>query len=103
MIVAFLGQARRDIDDIWEYVASDDSAAADRLIDRIYAISRRLADFPESGPARPDIAPGVRSLMAGRYLLLYQINGDAVDVARVVHGARDILAALGEAECAKRL
>ena len=96
MIVNFGTRAKRDLDDIWTYVAREDSAAGDRLIDRIYAVSRRLADFPESGPARPDIAAGVRSMMAGRYLLLYRVGRDAVDVVRVVHGARDILAALEE-------
>lgn len=93
MIVTFGSRARRDLDDIWDYVAHDDVDAADRVIDGITGASRRLADFPECGPARPDIAPGVRSLIAGRYLLLYRV-GDVVEVVRVIHGARDILAAL---------
>jgi len=96
VIVNFGTQAKRDLDAIWNYVAHEDSAAADRLIELIYATSRRLADFPESGPARPDIAPSVRSLMAGRYLLLYRVGGDAVDIVRIIHGARDIPAALQE-------
>lgn len=95
MIVVFGARARRDLDAIWMYVARE-NAAADRLIDRIHTASRRLADFPESGPARPEIAPGVRRLTVGNYLLLYRV-GSAVDVVRVLYGARDILAALGEA------
>lgn len=98
MIVKFLRQARRDVDDIWDYVAVEDREAASRLIDRIYATSRRLADFPESGPARPDIAPDVRSLIVGRYLLLYRVGDSSVEVVRVLHSARNILAALEEAK-----
>jgi toxin ParE1/3/4 len=98
VIVNFGTRSKRELDAIWAYVAHEDIDAADRLIDRIYAASRRLADFPESGPARPDIAVGVRSLTVGNYLLLYRVGRDAVDVVRVIHGARDTLAALGEAE-----
>ncbi len=98
MIVKFLRQARRDVDDIWDYVAVEDREAASRLIESIYTTSRRLADFPESGPARPDIAPGVRSVIVGRYLLLYRVGGSSVEVVRVLHSARDILAALEEAK-----
>jgi toxin ParE1/3/4 len=50
----------------------------------------RLADFPESGRARPEIAAGARSIVVGRYPVLYRISGEHVDIVRVIHVAREI-------------
>jgi len=36
------------------------------------------------------IGPNVRSIVIGRYLLLYRVEDDRVDVVRVVHGAMDV-------------
>lgn len=98
MIVRASASARRDLANIWVHVALRDEPAADRLIDRIAAATNRLADFPESGPARPEIAADARSVTVGRYLVLYRVSGDAVEVVRVLHGAMDILNALGDGE-----
>jgi toxin ParE1/3/4 len=42
------------------------------------------------GPERSDIGPGVRALTIGRYLALYRVVGEDVEIVRVVHGARDM-------------
>lgn len=78
------------MDDIWRHIAADDPAAAMRMVERLAAGVARLADFPESGRARPEIGAGARSVVVGRYLVLYRINGEFVDVVRVIHGAREI-------------
>jgi toxin ParE1/3/4 len=46
--------------DIWAYVARDNSAAADRLLDTLDQKSLALARNPQIGMAREDIAPDVR-------------------------------------------
>ena len=83
-------RARTDLDDVWLHVASDNPAAADRLIDRIVARCQGLADHPHLGPARPEIAPGARALVVGDYLALYQLDGADAVIVRVVHGAREL-------------
>ena len=90
MKIRRLPQAIRDLDTIWLHIAADDPAAATRLIERIATGTARLADFPESGPARPEIGPGARSVTIGNYLVLYRIEADSVDIVRVIHGARAI-------------
>lgn len=62
--------------------------AADKLIDAIEERYQLLAEYPEAGPARPDIAPDARALTIGRYLVLYRIMTAGVEIARIVHGAR---------------
>jgi len=81
-------QAREDLADIWLYVAAHDLAAADRTLDAFDRVCARLARNPKMGPARPDIGPQARSLLLGRYLILYRIVEGGIDVVRVVHGAR---------------
>ena len=51
-----------------------------------------LADHPLLGPARPDIAPDLRYLISGNYLILYRALGDSVEIVRVLHGARNLSA-----------
>ena len=83
--------AAQDLEDIWFYVAQDDPAAADRLLDTFEEKIGLLAENPHIGPARPDIAEDLRYSPVGSYLLLYRIVSGGVEIVRVVHGARDLL------------
>lgn len=56
----------------------------------------RLADFRESGLARPEIGAGARSVAIGNYLVLYRVERDSVDILRVIPGARAIDGLLDE-------
>ena len=72
------------------HVALDNPAAADRLLDRIVARCQGLADHPQLGAARPEIAPEARALVIGDYLALYRVDGANAEIVRVVHGARQL-------------
>lgn len=78
------------MDDIWLHIATDDPVAATRMVERLAAGVARLADFPESGRARPEMGAGARSVVVGRYLVLYRVVGEHVDIVRIIHGAREI-------------
>jgi toxin ParE1/3/4 len=82
--------AERDLEDIWFFIAQDDPAAADRLLDLLEEKYKVLADNPHMGPARPDIAKELRYHPVGSYLLLYRIISGGIELVRVVHGARDL-------------
>jgi toxin ParE1/3/4 len=43
---------------------------------------------PQLGRARPDIAADCRSFPVGRYLILYRLISDGIEVVRVVQGSR---------------
>ena len=83
-------RAEEDLIAIWLHVARDNEAAADRLLDRIEARWQQLATYPHSGASRDDIAPGIRHLIVGEYLILYRAGEDAIEIVRVLHGRRDI-------------
>ena len=82
--------AEEDLLAIWLYIAADNDAAADRLLDRIGTALTMLAENPRAGPSRPELGEGIRSFAVGRYLLFYGVTAVGVELYRVVHGARDV-------------
>lgn len=89
--VIFTHAARQDLLDIWLYIAANNSeAVGDRIYDQIADSCRRLAEYPELGRSRPEIAEDARSLLVERWLVLYQIMGTNVQVVRIIDGARDL-------------
>ena len=50
----------------------------------------RLAEFSSLGPARPDIAGGLRTFTVGHYLILYRIVNEGFEIVRVVFGGRNL-------------
>jgi len=83
-------QAEADLLNIWLHIAEHDLSAADRFFDRVERRCGTLARRPRLGTARPEIAADARSLVEGRYLILYRIVGQIIEIVRVVHGARDL-------------
>ena len=89
--------AERDLEDIWLEIAADNRRAATRILRIIAARIESLGDHPRLGPRRKDIRPGARTLIAGRYLVLYETRPDtdegpldAVEIVRVIDGRRDL-------------
>lgn len=85
-----LPNAIRDLDQIWLHVAQHDIHAADRLIADLLDSTQILLSYPYSGPAKPHIAPDMRTLSVRRYTILYRVTDHVIDIVRVVHQARDI-------------
>jgi toxin ParE1/3/4 len=89
-------RAEEDLIEIWNYIAPDNLAAADRVLDRIETVCERLAENPRMGPARPDLAQGLRYFVSGSYLVIYREAPGGVEIVRVVHGARHLPDLFGE-------
>jgi toxin ParE1/3/4 len=49
-----------------------------------------LANQSGSGRRREELAPGILSFPFGRYTIFYRASQDAIEIVRVLHGARDI-------------
>jgi toxin ParE1/3/4 len=83
-------QAEADILEIWDYIAEDSVVDADRWLDRLDEKLALWATQPLMGRARDELAPGIRSLALGRYVVFFEPLQDGIDVVRVLHGSRDI-------------
>jgi toxin ParE1/3/4 len=79
-----------DILEIWAYIAEDSLAQADLWVDRLDETLALWATQPLLGRVRDELAPGIRSLAFGRYVVFYQPLPVGIDVVRVLHGSRDI-------------
>lgn len=88
--VGHTSRARADLLDIWSGIAIDNLDAADRVLDRLEARVRILRLWPKSGVACPKIAHDARMLVEHPYVILYRLVVGAVQIIRVLHGARHI-------------
>ena len=89
MKVTWSDAAESDLASVLLYIAADDKTAAFKLVDKLEAAGSRLADFPMRG--RVGRSPGTRELAVPRtkYILIYQISDDGVEILRAMHGAQD--------------
>ena len=87
-------EARRDLDEIWFYIAQDSLTNADRFVDRLSERFPLLASMPHMGRSREDLAEGLRGFPFESYLILYRVQDRNIEIVRVLHAARDIEKAL---------
>jgi plasmid stabilization system protein ParE len=88
--VIWAPSALDDIESVAEYIARDSVDHAALFIARLIEATDRLAQFPLSGRIIPELGDrDCRELIYGCYRIMYRIEGDAVWITGVVHGARD--------------
>ena len=83
-------QAHIDLLEIWTHMADSNPRAADRLLENIGRTCETLAEFPRMGRSRPELAPELRSIPVGDYVIFYRPVDDTVEIVRILYGARDI-------------
>ncbi|MEO2034941.1 MAG: type II toxin-antitoxin system RelE/ParE family toxin [Planctomycetaceae bacterium] len=83
-------RAMDDIVGIWAYIAADNPAAADQLLERISDRCQSYAHQPEIGERRVELGHDIRCFSVGLYVIYYRPATDGVEVVRVLHGARDV-------------
>lgn len=77
-------EAEQDILDIWDFIADDSPDEADCWIDRLDDKLRLWATQPFIGRAREELAPCIRSMPFGRYVVFFLPLPDGIDVVRVL-------------------
>jgi toxin ParE1/3/4 len=82
--------AAEDLEHICERIELDNPEAARRVARTIYEGCSRLKDFPDMGRASIRMH-GRRELMFPPlpYIAVYRIQEDAVEISRIIHGARE--------------
>ena len=92
--VRYTTQAQEDILDIAFYIAQDNVGAAHRLMEKILRACERISVSPQTGRAREELAPNLRSFPVEKYVVFYRPVQGGAEIVRVLHGARDIPALL---------
>ena len=83
-------RARTDLIEIWRYIADDSVTNADSFIDKLHETIQALAHQPGTGRRREELGSGILSFPFGRYVIFYRAIPKAIEIIRVLHGARDI-------------
>lgn len=84
-------EAGDDLEEIVRFIAQDNPSAARRFLAKLRREIARIADTPGLGHQRTDLTDlAVRFWPVGRYLIIYRTEPDAIEVVRVLHGARDV-------------
>jgi toxin ParE1/3/4 len=91
-------RASEDLAEIWAHIAKDSVRHADKFAVLIDDHFEGLARRPQMGRRRSELAPDLRSLPVGRYVIFYLPHAKGVEIVRVLHGARDIGSILQEEE-----
>jgi plasmid stabilization system protein ParE len=90
-------EAFADLNEIWEYIATDSPDAADRVLDEMYEAITSLARFPQAGHSRPDLTSRpLRFQIVRDYVIAYAPDLKPVAVVAILHGRRNprVLAAI---------
>ncbi len=97
--VFITGMAQRDLIDIYDYIAANDSPeAADYVYENIENVIHGLREFPERGVCPMEFkesgVSGFRETFFKPYRIIYEVEGPAVYVYLVADGRRNMAALL---------
>jgi plasmid stabilization system protein ParE len=97
LAVIIADAAKADLISIGRHIATDNPARADSFVDELEQKCRSLGERPLAWPIMPQSrSRQIRRRIHGDYLIFYRVSDDHVEVARVLHGARDYAAWLFE-------
>ena len=89
--------AEADLSEIWRHGAGDwGIGQADRYADGLFAVFDLLAEFPEVTRERGEFSPPVRVHPSGSHLVVYQREGQGVEIIRILHAHQYLTAFLLE-------
>jgi toxin ParE1/3/4 len=91
MRVAFDPAARRDLEQIFAWIAEDNPRAAQEMIARIEAKVMRLETPGLATMGRRGLVEGTRELLEYPYIIVYKVyeERDEIVVISVVHGVQN--------------
>jgi len=82
-------EARENLRDIRRYIGRSSRQRATIFVQRLIAAADVLETFPQIDRAVPEDERGeLRELLVQSYRIIYHIEGDDVEIDRVVHGAQ---------------
>jgi toxin ParE1/3/4 len=83
-------RAENDLADIADYISLDDPRRALSFTEELEARFVDVGERPLSFPARPEWGMNKRSAVHGRYVIIFRVNDEHIEILRVAHGARDL-------------
>jgi toxin ParE1/3/4 len=89
--VVYSPAAGDDLVDIAGFIAHDKPSAARKWVSTLRDRCELLAMNPDLGEQRPGFGVvGCRCFGVGNYVIFYRAVDNGIEVARIVHGSRDL-------------
>ncbi|MEO1207645.1 MAG: type II toxin-antitoxin system RelE/ParE family toxin [Pseudomonadota bacterium] len=89
MKLIFAPAARRDLEDIRDYIAQDNPNAAQRVIERVHQVTQQtIKVFPEIGRTWEEGPTRALTIAGLPYRIHYQVQGDTLEILRIHHTKR---------------
>lgn len=84
--------ALSDLNEIAEYIALDNIAAAKQLVQQVFSIVERLEQHPKSGRPPPELEKNsrYREVIVGPCRVFYRVENDKVYILYVMRGEREL-------------
>lgn len=80
----------RELEEIADYIAVENPAAARRTVSTLFERAEQLASFPLSGRTPPELPDSrYRELVVGVFRLFYRVEEDAVYIVHLMRAERD--------------
>ena len=92
----FSPSANRDLAAIADWYEEKAPATGERLFAALRRQFQMLARFPGIGRDRSDLSPNLRSFVVSPYVIFFRPTASGVEIARVLHGRRNITADMFE-------
>jgi toxin ParE1/3/4 len=74
------------LSEIAKYIALDNPVAAERWVNKIFALVEKLSDFPERGRMVPEINNKmIREVLSGNYRVIYKLEDREISILTVRH------------------
>ncbi len=81
--------AQNDLNEIIDYIAQDSLEFALSFYDQVKEKLINLTEFPKIGRKVPELDdPNIRELILRNYRLIYRIQGEKIQIVRLIHGSR---------------
>ena len=83
--------AEADLSDIWRHRAATwGIEQAQRSADGLFAVCDLLAEFPELSREREEFTPPMRFHPCGSHLVIYRLEGQGVEIIRILHSHQNL-------------
>lgn len=89
--IRYLSTAKRDLEDIFDYIVKDRPAAAKSLLEKFDRSVSHLSSNPDIGVIPKDERLkklGYRILIVQKYLVFYVVKPEVIQIRRIIHGSR---------------
>jgi addiction module RelE/StbE family toxin len=91
-MVTWSKPAKKDLKQIFEYIAMDSRFYAKKVVNNIVEKSMSLDLSPRRGRVVPEINdPDIREIFIYSYRMMYQITPGNIYILGVIHGKRDFV------------